>query len=660
MVLVYLIISSHFNTYLTAIFKSEMDFKVPEEYADFVSSAEELLAQFQSAGESRDILEYQIYTDEEMGVEALLSLREEILSFIHLTLLIPDQPYIWHQQAFNLTVAFHSKCLFGSISVEDSVEDEWLVCYLLFKVSSQFPELSISIRDGDGQFLLIEAADYLPEWISPDNSLHRVWIRQEKLHIVPFDEPGRLKEGGIELKAALRAIREGEESVADTAVQRCIQNRIADYPMRSYALMHSSTCILPIEVANLLKSHPQLISYAIAGLNASRHDGLKYSKQLTRFKSADFVVSEVKFSRALYAQLLFYQNFKLPSEFGSVASNYSGKLSSSFRKGLDIGGRIAVGFEVSYHMSKQAGHDVDWELLKDIESVFPDGKLRHLYDNFALRHDVTRINNIPFSHLVDNVTEFDAKHFVSLTDFYVCDSDDWLYLTPEEFDSELRARIQRSSTNNSGNPVRNKSKELPAEAKLAKDTADLDDVIRGVESFFFEKSGVDGVDSSSHRPETREGGLEIDMNKVLSLLQKNALDKDDTKEESLSDNSSNISEDSFDDDEAYCFESNFGSLLDNDQLESEEGNSLDEKNYDNSFFNEYAASMEKELMETSLFDTFEREVREDGSLGGVDMHLNLIKNLLEASAQNPGAPGPVESLLRQLGVQLPSPPKADS
>lgn len=36
----------------------------------------------------------------------------------------------------------------------------------------------IRIEDNDGEFLLIEAADYLPKWLDPDNSANRVSIHK--------------------------------------------------------------------------------------------------------------------------------------------------------------------------------------------------------------------------------------------------------------------------------------------------------------------------------------------------------------------------------------------------------------------------------------------------------------------------------------------------
>ena len=34
-----------------------------------------------------------------------------------------------------------------------------------------------SVNDNDGEFLLIEAADYLPKWITPDTAVNRVGNR---------------------------------------------------------------------------------------------------------------------------------------------------------------------------------------------------------------------------------------------------------------------------------------------------------------------------------------------------------------------------------------------------------------------------------------------------------------------------------------------------
>lgn len=64
----------------------------------------------------------------------------------------------------------------GCTEFGDYVEDEWFIVYLLQQITKTFPELAAKVGDNDGEFLLIEAADYLPKWLNPDSSENRVSI----------------------------------------------------------------------------------------------------------------------------------------------------------------------------------------------------------------------------------------------------------------------------------------------------------------------------------------------------------------------------------------------------------------------------------------------------------------------------------------------------
>ena len=66
--------------------------------------------------------------------------------------------------------------LHGVTSYGDSVEDEWLIVYILKELSSRFPELWIKVVDTDGEFLLIEAANALPQWLNPEIADNRASI----------------------------------------------------------------------------------------------------------------------------------------------------------------------------------------------------------------------------------------------------------------------------------------------------------------------------------------------------------------------------------------------------------------------------------------------------------------------------------------------------
>lgn len=62
----------------------------------------------------------------------------------------------------------------GRTNHGDSVEDEWLIVYLLRELSAQFPDVWIKAVDADGEFLLIEAANTLPKWLNPEVADNRV------------------------------------------------------------------------------------------------------------------------------------------------------------------------------------------------------------------------------------------------------------------------------------------------------------------------------------------------------------------------------------------------------------------------------------------------------------------------------------------------------
>lgn len=68
--------------------------------------------------------------------------------------------------------------LHGLTNYGDSIEDEWLIVYILRQLSNQFSNLWIKVVDTDGEFLLIEAANALPRWLNPEIADNRVsfWI----------------------------------------------------------------------------------------------------------------------------------------------------------------------------------------------------------------------------------------------------------------------------------------------------------------------------------------------------------------------------------------------------------------------------------------------------------------------------------------------------
>lgn len=64
--------------------------------------------------------------------------------------------------------------LHGRTNYGDSIEDEWVIVYILRELSKRHPDIWIKVADSDGEFLLIEAAGTLPSWLEPEVADNRV------------------------------------------------------------------------------------------------------------------------------------------------------------------------------------------------------------------------------------------------------------------------------------------------------------------------------------------------------------------------------------------------------------------------------------------------------------------------------------------------------
>ena len=53
------------------------------------------------------------------------------------------------------------------------MHDEWVVVAALLRLTGSEEGVSATLRDGDGELLLIEAAYSLPDWLTPENAPDR-------------------------------------------------------------------------------------------------------------------------------------------------------------------------------------------------------------------------------------------------------------------------------------------------------------------------------------------------------------------------------------------------------------------------------------------------------------------------------------------------------
>ena len=201
------------------------NFKLPTEFEGFVSNADSLLQQFQRL-DIEDAVTISIYPDKQvLQIESLI-----LLSSLTAAVDEISKTYIWFKDSLKLCLIVPDDknvppYFKGTVKFSDSIEDEWFITFIAYKLSEKFPTVCISVTDTDGQFLLIEAADFIPDWIDPENCENRIWIRQGQLHIVNLDEPGRnVNDFGIRLNSALECVRNRPH---DTIANRDVQTAIA-------------------------------------------------------------------------------------------------------------------------------------------------------------------------------------------------------------------------------------------------------------------------------------------------------------------------------------------------------------------------------------------------------------------------------------------------
>ncbi|KAG0335224.1 hypothetical protein BG000_007691 [Podila horticola] len=318
--------------------------------------------------------------------------------------------YIWHKDAFSLRVVSgkgklieNQPCLKGETRFGDSLDDEWMVVFLLREISKRIPGSIIRVQDNDGEFLLIEAADYIPSWLDPDNSDNRVFIHDGDLHIIPIaitaEEKSTFpaivgsKSKSPKLHDALDMIRSLSEledystiqdqpqthnnttittteritTLADPKIQQAAFGPLtmtASDSTKNFAekkileQRHYARCRIPVDVARILKSTPELITRACEAFYTRDTLAMATCSRMTKFlpastsgpaasesrKKVPFVTTAVCFTKTCYAQLMG-QQFQPPKSWDGIVPP-PGVDDPKLIKEAELGMKLTCGFEI--------------------------------------------------------------------------------------------------------------------------------------------------------------------------------------------------------------------------------------------------------------------------------------------------------------------------
>ncbi|XP_040906511.1 protein ecdysoneless homolog isoform X1 [Toxotes jaculatrix] len=656
-----------------------------------------------------DMVQYKLFLIQTDGsssqqTEELLSqLIEEVLAKVAPHLI----QYIWQNQPFKLK--YHPEKggvpahIGGSTQFGDNVEDEWFIVYLLKQITEDFPELVARVEDNDGEFILIEAADYLPKWLNPDTSEHRVFLYKGELHILPC--PSKSSPVGISkdmvpsVPQALALLATHPDACrASPKICSALRKRLEGYPEKIKTGLHRAHCFIPAGIAKVLAQRPDLVAPAVSAFYLRDPVDLQACRSFKTFPPDTRVLASVTFTRCLYAQLQ-QQQFTPDRRSGFTLPPRS----HPRYKAHELGMKLAHGFEILCSKCRLPSSEPDapvscnpqWKGFMDslkrndyyrgeLEGSARFRELTRSAENFFKQSVASKSSALsPGEEVLQLLHSCDSFNLEELkkqeSQLPQEDSDSWLDITAQDLERMLQERSGgRSGAGSQNSSSTKQTQHVRSTEERRKETEDdkeeeeagysLVALSQGMKNFLNAMSSHEGAElpwSSSTQPFSFEpDSMANALDRLLGSKEEEELDSDDLDDD----------EDDDDDEEEEEEEKEEGS---SGHVEMNGTDTLDS-------LRRYMDQMDQELMSTNIGKSFHQSnynkagldsgsphpsatggvPREEGveekeeEIQPLDVDLNLVTNLLESLSCQDGLAGPASNLLQSLGFHLP--PNSDT
>lgn len=534
---------------------------------------------------------------------------------------------------------------------------------LLYEISAKIPNLIVRVEDSDGEFLLIEAADHLPGWATPEKCSNKVYIINGHLHMIQ-------KQDDISIAEALSFLRQNPAASRVTAaIENSVQLRIKGYSdgasVKSH--QHLNNAFVPVAVARLLHKNPNWVAASVQAFCNRDPIDLKSIRAMKYFPPENRVYAPVRFTKCLYAMLLHQQY--LPDR--RTGWQLPPKTHEDHKEAV-LGMRLACGFEILVANAQKRGQwgfdetDKHWCLY--VKSLVEKGYFKGLLEGSkeyeqlkATAKEYFLQNETNDSLWTNEVGAEILKQMRALNDeedkiFYSNDksalppseSDDWINVDAAELDRMMKERYKGNLEDLDLNDEEN---ELEKGANLAKQ----------LEDFLKLKSDYEGVEEKRKDQTTK-----MDTEKASS----SAIDFDP---DMFATHVKNLLDFVIPEDDNNWHSDDSGDMSDYDEDEEGEGKNL-EKDMKEGKMKKYMQMMDKELKATTVGKSFEEQkksaVAENGGVGEsskkedsgefddieefkpVDIEMNTLKNMLESYQSQLGGPGPTSNLLNSMGYNI--------
>ena len=356
--------------------------------------------------------------------------------------------------------------------MRESVDDEWFVVHLVKSMTARFDTLSAIIRDNDGDFVLMEAAEELPEWLEPSTSANRIFIRRDALHIIEPKSWLETPDGPITPISPTDAIRrlgmrEGKY-VASDRIQNMVWARIRGFPEKALQKAHVASCLLPLRAAHVVRRCPGLVASAIRIFANRNVEDVSHAANGAFWSNACSCCRARGLSRIAYAQLRKDEAWHTPKVF---LKNAAWKAHLCDGDGDDeisripaiVGSRLACALEMMYYReadSHVSTKDVQHMQQCDVRPRFR-GFCRVLKSLGFFDEDMSdktvaaaksyfTCDDICEVQLASRIDELVDNEAFSADDFpnsvaHMPNNEDWLQVSPADVDDHLSKLVSAAA-----------------------------------------------------------------------------------------------------------------------------------------------------------------------------------------------------------------------
>lgn len=576
--------------------------------------------------------------------------------------------------------------------------------FLLLQITKEFGA-SATVRDYDGEFLLIEAALVLPSWMEPETAHNRVLIHDGRVHVIrPPTSPkevGKYPSGKLSLEAALGHVRDSDlDTLAPRDVEAAIQKRLSGYPGKIAENTHRCRCFVPRKIAELLARAPSLIARAVESFYSRDPISSRVASKMERFDPATCVPVTVRFTRMTFAELVS-QQFYPPKVFLPHVPQPTDPDHLAWQAGV----KLACGFEmlaaeprwrkmaeqypdwtVETHDFEKDGQWLAFKRMLEARGYFgTEGADVNALERVAKEQYL--LHSLPPSKPLGDPTEVVFNpgvliaHLLSLPSLpddalnrEPADSEAWMTVEEDELEEMLQQRgaslsaedldatdrhdIVEPGSDDEEAGADSEGDEEDVEEEDSKELEKLRKLISGMSQFLDRDSGLDGVVFPGEKDDEAEENEDELERKFEELM-----DSDD--EEGEPDVDLEGPEAKKRKAEPRLNPGRFAAAMrrtlngermadSDDESDEEEEGEADGQQGKGPGIAAYMDAMDAELAGTKLAEDFERVEPANGADSDeprpVNLDLNLVKNILASFHAQEGLPGPATGLLAGLGV----------